>query len=213
MATKVPKTTEERLTNLDDQLFLLNHNLRHMSEDIAFVKALAAGLRLLICSYGRPGKTGYKEGFLWRLADELKVSDILNLQVIGNVDLTHPIARGLMFLIPPLARAGQGDPRIAARDCSFKSLIENFEAVYISGKGLTHCTLIKLLANQIGLAHEDDEIDQELHDLNQVLLNGVHPFIPILALDAELTIEIGERTLEEAEKQLQYQRKQRTLSL
>jgi len=58
----------------------------------------------------------------------------------------------------------------------------------------------------MGTAHEDDGLEPSLVDLKSIFINGTEPFVPVLATDAELTLEIGERVLERAEKKLGFKR-------
>jgi hypothetical protein len=207
MSGKMPKTLEQKLSDLDDHLFLLDHHLDQLANDRAHIKSIASELRLLLCPCGRPNSNSYREGFLWRLVDELNVSDILHLQLAGNLDVHHPRTQGLLFIIPPIERAGFGHPQLLAGHYSFKELVKELHAVFVSHKCLTHEQLIKVVANQIGSAHEDDEIDCELYDLGQIFMNGAEPYIPILVKDADFTLEIGERVFKKSEKEHGYQKK------
>lgn len=200
---KVQKHLQQKLSDLDDHLFLIREHLYRLSEGTAHLKVLSAELRALVCL------SSGTEGLLWRLVDELKVSDALHLHVAGNVNVDHPLSRGLKFAIIPVQRAGLGDPRLPPNYYSLRRLIKNIEAVFVAGKGLTHEYLIKAISQQMGTAHEDEGIEYALDDLKHIFLNGLEPYVPILAKDAEFVLEIGERILEEAEKKLGYQRKKR----
>jgi hypothetical protein len=59
----------------------------------------------------------------------------------------------------------------------------------------------------MGTAHEDEGLEPALVDLRSIYINGIEPFIPVLATDAELTLEIGERILRHAEKTLGLERR------
>ena len=59
----------------------------------------------------------------------------------------------------------------------------------------------------MGTAHEDEGLEPALVDLRSIYINGIEPFIPVLATDAELTLEIGERILRHAEKTLGFDRR------
>jgi hypothetical protein len=200
---RVPKSLQGKLRDLDDQLYLLRLNLHKLREDPSHLKAISGGLRTLVCIASRT------EGLLWRLVDELGVSDAVHLQLAGSVDPTHPLAQGLSFSIVQIARAGDGDPRLAPAFYSLRVVIKEAEAVYVGGISLTHERLILELSQQMGLAHEDDGISQELAQLGQILLNGVQPYYRVLAMDAELTLEVGERVLDESERRGLYRRRAR----
>jgi hypothetical protein len=201
---RVAKTLKQKLTDLDDELFLLREHLHRLNESTtAHLKVLAAGLRALLCS------SSGTEGLLWRLVAELEVSDEIHLHAARGVKPDHPLARGLKFAILPIRRFGHGDPRLPARFLSLRRMIKEYEAAFVSGKGLTHEYLIKAISQQMGLAHEDEGIEFALDYLNRIFLNGLNPYVSTVALDAELAIQIGERVLDKAEKERDYKRKPR----
>lgn len=200
---RINKTIAQKLSDLDDHLFLLRENLHRLNEGDAYLKIISAELRVLVCfSSGR-------EGLLWRLVDDFDVSDLVHLHVAGNVNKEQPLAKGLHFAIVPLQRAGYGDPRLPPHYYSLKEIMKKQEAVYIAGKGLSHEYLIKAVAQQMGSAHEDEGIEPVLVELGEIFIGGVQPYVSTLSLDAELILEVGERVLEKAEKELGFTRKRR----
>lgn len=202
--TRIPKTTPGKLSDLDDHLYLLRLHLCGLRQDAAHLKALSAELRALVCL------AGGTEGLLWRLVDELKVSDSVHLHLAGKVNTGHPIAHGLHFAVFPIARAGYGHPKLRPCHYSLREVIREAEAVFVGGSSITHENLIRAVAEQMGTAHEDDGIDLSLAQLQQVFLNGVAPYVPVLATDADLTLQVGERVLDQAEANSVYRRKART---
>lgn len=139
------------------------------------------------------------DGLLLRLSTELGVSDEVALHLPGKLIQDHPLVQGLQFLIVPIFRAGKGDPRLAPDNYSLQDVIKEGEAVVALGKPLTHEYLIKAIAQQMGSAHEDEGIEPALTQLAGVFINGVEPYVGVLATDAELSLEVGERVLEKAE--------------
>lgn len=201
-AGRIPKSIEQKVLDLDSQIFLLRGHLYHLYEDDAHLKVISAILRVLIClSHGT-------EGLLWRLVDEFKVPDEIYLHVTGKVDTEHPLAQGLQFVLVPIQRGGFGDPRLPPDNYSLREIIKNSEAVFISGKGLTHEYLIKAIAQQKGAAHEDDGIEPALVGMSQMFINGIAPYAQLLAIDADLVIQIAERVFDAAEKKIGFHRKQ-----
>jgi hypothetical protein len=87
-----------------------------------------------------------------------------------------------------------------------QEIIKHAEALVAAGEPITHEKLIKMVAQQIGTAHEDDSVDPALVDLRSILVGGIEPLVPVLATDAELVLEIGERVLDTAEKQIDFLR-------
>ena len=206
LAKRIPKTLTQKLADLDDHLFLLSHHLHCLQEDQAHLKVIAAELRTLVCFSSRT------EGLLWRLVDELDVSDLVHLHAFEGVKHDHPRARGLHFVAVPLYRAGEGPPGLPpAAFYPLRDILKTFEAVFVAGKGLTHEYLIKAIAQQMGSAHESDDVEPALVDMGQIFVNGVQPYIPVLALDGELTLEVGGRVLRDAQVKAGYQPKAREL--
>lgn len=199
-APRVPKTLLRKLRDLDDHLFLLRHNLAGLKEDLAHVKALSAELRTLVC------KSSGTEGLLWRLTEELGVSD--EVAVAGAIDLDPALVPKSHVLVNlPLYRPPfEGFDKPPARH-SLRRIIKSTSATFIRGKGLTHEYLIKAISQQIGSAHEDEGVEPALLDLGNVIFNGAELYVDILALDGELTVEVGERVIEHAESQLGYRRR------
>lgn len=197
---RVPKTLSNKLDDLDSHLFIVREHLSKLNESTSHLKVLSAELRTLLCwSSGT-------EGLLWRLVDELNIDDKVFLHVPGDLIEDLPLAQGLQFLIVPIMRGEKGDPKLPPFHYSLKEVIKKRQALVAGGKPFKHEYLIKAVAQQMGTAHEDDGLEQMLVDLKSIFINGVEPYIPVLATDSELTLEIGERVLESAEKDLGYKR-------
>jgi len=198
---RIKKSLLQQLSDLDDHIYLLRKNLLDLCEDQAHLKAIAAELRVLIC-YSKG-----VEGLLWRMVEQLNISDAVELHIAGNVNKNHPLATSLELAFVPIQRAGFGPPELPPNYYSLKNVIKSCEAVFVAGKGLTHEYLIKAVAQQMGSSHELDSIETTLAKLKQIFINGVQPYVPVLALDSELVLQIGERVFEMAEKRLEFIRK------
>ena len=194
------KSLEQKLLDLDAHTYLLRQHLQGLRDSASHLKAIAAELRTLVCM------SSGTEGLLWRLADELKVADLVALHLPGKLKQDHPLVRGLEFMVVPLFRAGKGDPRLVPGTYSLRNVIKEGEALVALGKPITHEYLIKAVAQQMGTAHEDDGVEPALAQLSQIFINGMEPYIRVLAMDAELTLEVGERVLEVAESRNQLSR-------
>ena len=197
---RIPKTLDQKLSDLDGHLFLLREHLQGLRESSTHLKIISAELRTLVCF------SSGTEGLLWRLLDELGINDSIFLHVPGKLKRDHPLARGLQFAIVPIQRGGKGDPQLTPNHYSLKYVIKECEALIVKGTPLAHEYLIKAISEQMGTAHEDDGLEPALVDLKSIFINGIEPFVPVLATDAELTLEIGERILEHAEKKLGFKR-------
>lgn len=191
---RVSKSIEQKVLDLDAHLYLLRTHLNGLGQSTSHLKAIAAELRTLLC------RSAGTEGLLYRLIHELSVDDSVNLHVAGDLIEDHPLVQGLQFAIVPIRRGGQGPTEIPPYDHSFRGVIRHAQALVAVGKPLTHEYLIKAIAQQMGSAHEDEGIEPALAQLSGIFLNGVEPFVEVLGMDAELTLEVGERVLEAAER-------------
>jgi hypothetical protein len=202
-AHRIPKSPVRNLADLEDHLYLLRGHLRGLKDDPAHIKALAAELRTLVC------RSSGTEGLLWRLVDHYGVSDAVHLHVAGRVNPDHPLARGLSFFVALIQRPTAAlEPKLPSAIHSFKAIIKECEAVWTLGmKSYTHAQLIKAVAEEVGSAHEDEGIEPGLSAIENILINGVAPYVPILAVNAELTLEVGERVLEHADAVGGYRRR------
>lgn len=195
--SRIPKPEPMQMAELEDHLFLLREQLHGLRRDRAHIKVIAAELRVLLCS------SSGTEGLIWRLADLLGVPDTVELHTHGGVDLDHPLARGLRLLVAPMQRPGPSvEPKFArkfpAEFVGLRDVVKCDEAAYALGKRLTHEEIIRKVAEQIGSAHADPGVDPQLATLGELLIHGRAPYFPILALLAELALEVGERVLRHA---------------
>ena len=135
--------------------------------------------------------------------ETLDVSDKVYVHFLESLHTQHPLARCLdLYLLPPLCRGGEGEPGIPPNHWSLKYMLKKGDAIIVLGKQLTHEYLIKVIAQQMGSAHEDEGLEEVLVEMRNIFVNGVQPYIPILAADAELTLEVGSRVLDKAERKL-----------
>ena len=198
------KTPARKLRDLDDHLYLLRDFLTKLnSGDETYLKPLAAELRVLAC------KSSGTEGLLWRVLDELKMNDNVHVHLPGNVNRDHPLAQKLQFSFAVIARAGQGDPRLPPRQWSLRRIIKEFDALLVTGEGYTHEKLIRSVAEQMGSAHEDDGVAPHLVELTRIIFGNRPMLIEVLSSDAELVLEVGERTLTLLERNEGFVRKRR----
>lgn len=200
---RIAKSLDEKLRDLDHHQFLLRDSLHGLRRDIAYLKSLATELRTLICF------SSGTEGLLWRITDELGVSDTIPLEAIFSMDKDHPINKGLSFATIPLRRPSVVPSIVEVKPHSLRSVIKDYDAVFLSSfddRRITHESLIKAIAQQMGSAHEDDGVEPKLRRLQNIFLNGTQPYIPILAFDAELTLQVGERVLDHCEARCNYKR-------
>ena len=198
---RIAKTAEGIVRDLDDHLFLLNQCVRGVvSGEDAFLKSLAAELRVLVCY------SSSTEGLLWRLVDEFGVSDELELIVPHSMS-----EQSNQDSLPRIRYAPILDPEQVGEDSdictnSLRNVIKVTEAVYALGTSHTHEKLISAFAQQSGSAHEDDGVDPHLVDLGDLSIANASLVSHILVLDAALVAKIGNRVMQAASEQQGYER-------
>ena len=92
---------------------------------------------------------------------------------------------------------------------SLKGIIKKCDALYISGRGYTHEQLIKAVAQQMGLGHEDEGAESHLVELDEILVNNQSPLTQVLVSDAGYVLEVGDRVINLASERLDFHRKSR----
>ena len=205
-SSRVARTTEELLEALDHHQYLLRNALYGLQEDLAHIKTLSTELRTLIC------ESSGTEGLLWRLVDENNVSDVVDLHVAESVNRDHSLNRGRDIWQLPMRRPGDGPPAPPLTQIRLRDVIKRCEAIYVAqvaDRVFTHELLIGAIAGQMGGAHEAEGLDHSLVRLNSILVNHTHLYVGVLAFDAELTLQIGERVLDHAERCRNFRRARR----
>lgn len=190
----VARSFEDKIDALDDHLYLLAINLQdHHAGETAHLRVIAAELRTLVCESSRT------EGLIWRLADELRVSDLVGLDLPPPYPALDP---SVEFAYSPLIRSERHPTpvldHLVRGDYSLRSVIKERPAVYPGPAPLTFDEVIKFVAQQIGTAHESEDIRVELPSLRRFFLasRGIHA--KILCEVADLALEVGWRVLDEA---------------
>jgi hypothetical protein len=129
------------------------------------------------------------------------MEDDVNVHLPGKLNREHPLTNGIHIAFYPIAYAGQGDPRIPAERWTLKEIIKECEALVVSGKSYTHESLIGSVAAQMGSAHEDDGVEPHLIELTRTILANHSMLIRVLGSDADLVLQLGERTLARLERE------------
>ena len=193
MAKLVPKSSDQMLSALEDHLYLLQRTLSDLaSGEAAHLRQLAAQLRALVCtSSGMPG-------LLWRLRDEINVSDGVIIRYPGKIDTSNPITRGMLSGVAHVRADGSGPSAIPQQTWSLYEHLHLHEAAFVDGFSITHEHLISRLANETGVAHEAHGVSKEIAKLNSVRIGDVQPYFSILDEDARLVLEVGARILSSA---------------
>lgn len=200
---RIPKDPSRELRELETHLHFVRQDLKALVRDPDHVKRLAAELRLLICRTGRND-----QGLIWRLAETHRVDDQVHVHAPGEVNRDHPLARGLRISAVPLQRPNaEVERQLPSGMYSFKEIVEDFPAIWVLGmRSYTHAQLIRAVAEQTGSAHEDPGIDPGLADAETHLFGQNQVYVPVIVMDAHLTLEVGERVLWAAARTANYLR-------
>jgi hypothetical protein len=203
--SRIPKTIEQKLSDLDDHLHLLAESRHRLATgEEVYLKSLTAELRVLAC------KSSGTAGLLWRVAGELNVEDAIFVHLAGTVNQQHPLSRGLTFFFVPLIPGGENITSLPAAYYSLSRVLAEQEAVFVSGRGYTHEQLIKAVAQQMGSAHEDDGVEPYLIELTEIIMGAYSSLVKVVLIDAAYVLEVGTRVLERATQSLGYTRKVRS---
>lgn len=200
-SSRFPRDFNDLIQALDDHVVVLRAALLRSRDEPAFMKTVASELRVLVCY------ASGTEGLLWRVCEKMQISDSVHVVDPGEIDLDHPLSRGLEFQVSPIRRPAELEP---CETISLKEIIKSFRAIYVASvkdERITHEKLIRAVSEQIGGAHEDDGVTLEVAKLRSVLMNGRYLFNKVLAIDAELVLQVAERVIHEAEKSINYQRR------
>lgn len=197
--SRILKSNVRNIKDLDDNLFLVRRQLDGLRNDPAYFKVLVAALRTLICT------SSGTEGLLWRVAENLDVSDRMRIHGFGGFNLDSPQARGLRLAVGPVFRLGEGPPGMPEADVSLREFVKDSEGIFFAGKGITWEQMIKIWAQQMGLSHESEDVDPALVALHQFPIS-ILALQQALVTITEFAIEIGERVLACAETDHRYVR-------
>jgi hypothetical protein len=198
---RINKPLSRKLKDLEDHLFILRGQLHGLKHDAAHIKVIAGILRVLVCI------SSGTEGLLWRLIEEIDVSDKIRLHVSGPLKRDHPLARGLRLSVIPLYRPDAYlEKHLPSQTWSVRYVIKSLPAVHALGNSYTHEQIIKMVAEQSGLAHEDDGVSPALATMEEIMFNSQASYFPVLRIIAEITLQLGERVIREAERLGIYER-------
>jgi len=194
---RTPKPLETLIKSLDSHLFLIRRDIGNLGKTEASLKLITTELRTLICF------SSGTEGLLWRLTEKLKISDLIKVVAL-NFDEDNHLFQKLHFSAAPVGRV-INDPRAPSPVViSFKKYINECDAIAFESKLYSHEKLIKSLCQQMGSAHEDDGIEDFLLMAQSIKLNDREAYINSIRFAAELTLEVGQRVIDKALKNLGY---------
>ena len=180
---------QDLLRDLDIHLRELAPYLRHdlITEDEA--PRLSNSLRLLTC------KTSGKEGLLWRLAMRPDFSVSTRIE-IGF----FPVSRSMALLNkeatlqyrPPLTH--EMDPSAPTYLCDFKTFMRTERVITVLSKSYTFDDIIRIVADKLGGAHSDDELDETDAELVYGVKIGERPLAyQVIGDILPFVLQVGER--------------------
>lgn len=177
---RVPKTGNNLLADLESQVKFLREALETLPTEPDRYKQLAAGLRVLVCEFksNRP--------LLLDLMDELEVTYTIS----PIPDLPFPIP-----LVDELEDANDVDlngmtpgevlayHRSRHKSYPLRVFVRRAMAVFFMGHKYSYEELIRTLAEQSGLGHEDWTIDSNVPEMESYTIGGYQGHVaPLRAL-------------------------------
>ncbi len=147
---------------------------------------------------------------IWRLAKELGVSDSVKLDLPQPADRLQPDT--MIAYIPLQSSSERATPSLdflIRGEYSLEDVIKNRPAVFPDGKAMTFDDVIKHCSQQIGTAHESDNIDPNLYNVRTYIIGNLRLHADILCRVARLALVVGDRVIEQAAKDRGYKVKAR----
>lgn len=178
---RVPRTDADQLLALDDHVELLRAALVGLRiTDRAYLKVIAAELRVLIC------RSSGSEGLLTRLIQRWNVNDAVEAFCSSAIGLPR-----IMSPLGPTLSINVFTPG-AGRRVSLNTLLAA-EACWFEGTAFTFEQLIKLIAEQVGTAHEDKAIHPVIASLFDQIPRDSTNVCQLFDFLSEMTLQIAER--------------------
>jgi hypothetical protein len=172
------------VADLESQLKFLREALALLPAEPDRYKQLAAGLRVLVCGFrqNRP--------LLLDLMDELELGYLVSpipdlpfpLQMVDELDQEPDVDLGAMSIDEVWAYH-----RSRGKSYSLREYVARGLAVYFDGRAYSYADLIRTLAEQSGLGHEDWDIDQNLPEMESFEIGGYQSQVaPLIGMAAHV---------------------------
>jgi hypothetical protein len=186
--SRVRKTSNRLLADLESHLKFLHEALVRLPGEPDRYKVLAAGLRVLVCDFGsnRPllldlldaFDLKYSIGPIPDLPFPLPMVDELDLD--SGTDFTAMSSEQIWAY-----------HRSRAKSYPLREFVARGLAVFVLGRPYSYTDLIRTIAEQSGLSHEDPTVDSNILELESSVIGGYQGHVaPLLSL-AEHVIAAG----------------------
>ena len=166
---KIPKSGDRLIRDLESHLKFLREAVCTIASEPDRYKLVASSLRVLVCDF-RSNKP-----LLLDLMDELS----LNYEISPLPDLPFPLP-----MVDELKQESKVDfslmspeeiwayHRSQAKSYPLREFVTRGLAVFVSGHAYSYSDLIRTLAEQSGLSHEDRTIDKNIIELESFIIGG-----------------------------------------
>jgi len=185
---RIPKTGDRLLADLESQLKFLREALVALPSEPDRYKQVAAGLRVLVCDFGsnRP--------LLLDLMDELGVVHSISplpdlpfpIPMVDEIDQEPDVDMSAMTPAEVWAYH-----RSRGKSYPLREFVARALAVYVLGHAYSYADLIRTLAEQSGLGHEDWTIDKNVPALESFIIGGYHGHVAPLRVLSEHVLTAG----------------------
>lgn len=196
----IPRSVYEITQALNQQLIELESELSKVVSSELSLKLVVTILRNLICDQKK--RSGRQIGLLWRVTKKLKISNMVTVDDSYMIPKLGGIVNSPKIYIFPL-KMPSPEFRIKSRHC-LHEITQNWHAIYILGKKITYQKLIKDLSQQMGIAHENDEIDEYLFLLDKTRLHNYPIYAYAIYSMAKFVLKLGKKVIKFAENQYGY---------
>lgn len=194
-AARQPKPGGRLVADLESQVKFLREALTLLPSEPDRYKQLAAGLRVLVCGFrqNRP--------LLLDLMDELGCEYLIlpYPAPIPPPPLVEDFGRSAkvdLDAMSPEERAAYDEGR--TKPYSLRSHINKGLAIYFQGRAYSYADLIRTLAEQSGLGHEDWSIDPNLPEMESFWIGHLQSHIASLASIAQNVIDASVLVVQKA---------------
>ncbi len=180
--SKAPKSGDRLVADLESHVKFLREALAKLPGEPDRYKQVAASLRVLLCQFGS------NKPLLLDLMDELQLGYSISplpdlpfpLPMVGDLEQASDV--DLTTMSPEEVWAYH---RSRGQSYSLREFVDRGLAVYFMGHEYSYADLIRTLAEQSGLGHEDWSLDSNVPQMESFQIGGyggqVAPLVSIAA--------------------------------
>lgn len=195
MAERLPITADRRVAALETHLKLLRESVARFAAEPDMYKLIAGTLRVLVCDFKQ------NKPLLLDLLDDLESGYSIGpdpglpfpIQLVDEPELESPAD----FNSWPMDRIWEWH-RSRGKVYPLREYVRRALAVFVLGESYSYEKLVRTLAEQSGLAHEDSSVDRNVLAMESVAIGGyIGHSAPLVGL-AEHVLAAGKAAVAKA---------------